>query len=138
MLKKDNAAPANNVHDVHTILGPESSFEGKLVFEGTVRIDGRFQGEIQTSDVLVIGQGAKIQATIKVGQIVVNGEIEGDIQAKSSVELNAPAKVVGNITTPELMIAKGVTFQGSCNMNNMQEKKILTSPPKPLTVLTGD
>ena len=138
MLKKDNAAPVTNVHDVHTILGPESSFEGKLVFEGTVRIDGKFKGEIQTSDVLVIGQGARIQATIEVGQIVVNGEIEGDIEAKSSVELNAPSKVVGNITTPELMIAKDVTFQGSCNMNNLKEKKILNSPPKPVAVLAAD
>ncbi|MEE2960089.1 MAG: polymer-forming cytoskeletal protein [Myxococcota bacterium] len=138
MLKKDTTAPATNVHDVHTILGPESSFEGKLVFDGTVRIDGKFKGEIQTSDVLVIGQSARIQATIKVGQIVVNGEIGGDIEAQSSVELNAPAKVVGNITTPELMIAKGVTFQGSCNMTNLKETKILSSPPKPVTALVAD
>ena len=55
VLKRDNSNPSTsgNIHDVHTILGPESSFEGKLVFEGTVRIDGTFKGEINTKDIPV-------------------------------------------------------------------------------------
>src|SRR2546422_3845737 len=80
-----------NLNDVHTILGPESGFEGKLVFDGTVRIDGRFKGEIQTDNVLVIGQGARVDAQINVGSIIINGEVTGDITAKHSVEIHAPA-----------------------------------------------
>ena len=121
VLKRDDNAgfsPDINVNDVHTILGPESSFEGKLVFDGTVRIDGRFKGEVQTENVLVVGQGARVDASIMVGSIVVNGEINGDITAKHSVEIHAPGKVRGNITTPQLMIAKGVLFDGSCKMED--------------------
>ena len=120
VLKKESN-PAVNIHDVHTVLGPESSFEGKLVFEGTVRIDGRFKGEITTKDILVIGQGARVEANITVGQIVINGEIIGDVHAKQSVELNKPARLRGNIYTPQLMIEKGVIFEGSCKMEDLDK-----------------
>ena len=105
-----------NIHDVHTILGPESSFEGKLAFDGTVRIDGRFEGEVHTDGSLVVGQGAKIKATLHVGHLVVHGDIEGDVTARHAIELHAPARVRGNLTTPELMIAKGVVFEGNSKM----------------------
>ena len=127
VLKRDDAANMSsdlNINDVHTILGPESAFEGKLVFDGTVRIDGRFKGEIKTDNVLVIGQGGRVEATINVGSIIINGEVQGDVTAKHSVEIHAPGKLRGNVTTPQLMIAKGVIFEGSCHMEeaSMQGK----------------
>ncbi len=121
VLKREELIPVSdvNVADVHTILGPESTFEGKLVFEGTVRIDGNFKGQIKTDNVLVIGQGARVEATIEVGSVVVNGEVIGDVLAKQLIEIHAPGKVRGNIVTPQLMIAKGVIFEGSCKMEGL-------------------
>lgn len=131
VLKRDTSnSSSGNIHDVHTILGPESSFEGKLVFEGTVRIDGTFSGEINTKDILVIGQSAKVHATIRVGQIVINGEVNGDVYAKQSVELNKPAKLRGNIHTPQLMIEKGVIFEGCCKMENLDKANKKQAPAK--------
>lgn len=119
VLKRDDAyAPDMNINDVHTILGPESSFEGKLVFDGTVRIDGRFKGEIQTNNVLVVGQGAQVEATLNVGSVIINGDVIGDVNAKNSVEIHAPGRLKGNLTTPQLMIAKGVVFDGTCRMQD--------------------
>lgn len=119
VLKRDEAYnPDLNINDVHTILGPESSFEGKLVFDGTVRIDGRFKGEIQTNNVLVVGQGAHVEATITVGSVIINGDVIGDVNAKQSVEIHAPGRLRGNLSTPQLMIAKGVTFDGTCRMQD--------------------
>ncbi|MEE8408026.1 MAG: polymer-forming cytoskeletal protein [Myxococcota bacterium] len=125
VLKRDDTKISSelNVNDVHTILGPESAFEGKLVFDGTVRIDGRFKGEIQTDNVLVVGQGARVDASIKVGSIVINGEVTGDITAKHSVEIHAPGKLRGDVNTPQLMIAKGVIFEGSCKMEDATSSK---------------
>lgn len=117
VAKREEVASSElNIHDVHTILGPESTFEGKLVFEGTVRIDGNFKGEVHTDGILVVGQTAKIEAQVFVGNIVINGEVVGDITAKHLVEIHAPATVRGNITTPQLMIAKGVVFEGTSKM----------------------
>ena len=117
VLKRDELPAAMGAHDVHTILGPAASFEGKLVFDGAVRVDGNFKGEIRTSDRLVVGEGARVEATIEVGTIVITGEVIGDVTAKQAVEIHKPGKLRGNITTPNLMIENGVVFEGSCKMD---------------------
>jgi cytoskeletal protein CcmA (bactofilin family) len=104
--------------ELNTLLGRGSEFEGKLMFEGTVRIDGKLSGEVLSNDILVIGEGAEVHAEIDVGTVIVEGRVEGNIRAKTSVELHAPAHVRGNITTPSLFIDKGVVFHGSCNMES--------------------
>ena len=116
--------------DVHTILGPESKFQGNLSFEGTVRIDGHFKGDVNTNDVLVVGPGAKVEAEIHVGSIVINGEVNGNIFAKNAVGIHAPAKVRGNISTPVLVIDRGVIFEGSCKMEALTDKATFSSTSK--------
>jgi cytoskeletal protein CcmA (bactofilin family) len=104
--------------EVTTLLGRGSEFEGKLSFEGTVRVDGKLSGEIFTDDVLIIGEGAEVNAEISVGAVIVEGVVRGNIHAKRSVELRAPARVRGNIATPSLSIDKGVIFDGQCQMES--------------------
>ena len=106
--------------EITTLLGRGSEFEGKLTFEGTVRIDGKLSGEIFSEDVLVVGEGAHVSAEIDVGVIIVEGNVTGNIRAKRAVELHAPARVKGNIETPSLYIDKGVTFEGFSKMENLQ------------------
>jgi cytoskeletal protein CcmA (bactofilin family) len=105
--------------EITTLLGRGSEFEGKLTFEGTVRIDGKLSGEIFSEDVLVVGEGANVSAEIDVGVIIVEGNVNGNIKAKRAVELHAPARVRGNIETPSLYIDKGVTFEGFSKMENI-------------------
>ena len=102
--------------EVTTLLGRGSEFEGKLSFEGTVRVDGKLSGEIFTDDVLIIGEGAEVSAEINVGAIIVEGTVHGNIHAKRSVEIRTPGRVRGNIATPSLQIEKGVIFDGQCQM----------------------
>ncbi|HVR03604.1 MAG TPA: polymer-forming cytoskeletal protein [Polyangia bacterium] len=102
--------------EVTTLLGRGSEFEGKLSFEGTVRVDGKLSGEIFTDDVLIIGEGAEVNAEISVGAIIIEGTVHGNIHAKRSVEIHTPARVRGNISTPSLAIDKGVMFDGQCQM----------------------
>lgn len=98
--------------EITTLLGRGASFEGKLTFEGTVRIDGRFRGEVFTDDVLVIGEGAIVEAEIDVGEIIIQGTVVGNIKAKRSIEIHAPGRVKGDLHTPSLQIDKGVIFEG--------------------------
>jgi cytoskeletal protein CcmA (bactofilin family) len=105
-----------NATQVNTLLGRGSEFEGKLTFEGTVRIDGKLSGEIFSDDVLIIGEGAEVRAEIDVGTVIVKGTLIGNIRAKQAVELHAPATMRGNISTPSLMIERGVIFEGQCSM----------------------
>lgn len=134
MLKREDmpAGAAAVGSDLNALLGRGSEFDGKLTFEGTVRIDGKFTGSIVTNDVLVVGEGAKIAAEIACGTIIVHGEINGNIKAKSAVELHHPAKVRGNIETPLLMIEKGVMFEGQTKMEGV-EKATPRPGPSPVT-----
>jgi cytoskeletal protein CcmA (bactofilin family) len=102
---------------VTTLLGKGSEFEGKLSFEGTVRVDGKLTGEIFTDDSLVVGEGAEVNAEVTVGSIVIQGTVRGNITAKRSVEIHSPGRVRGNINTPSLFIEKGVFFDGHCQMD---------------------
>src|SRR5947208_11576039 len=103
--------------DLNALLGKGSQFEGKLIFEGTVRIDGKFSGEIVSTDTLIIGEGAEVKATVKVGTLTCLGDYQGDATASKAIELKAPAKVRGNLTTASIVIERGVFFDGTCKMD---------------------
>ena len=107
------AREGTGLKELAALLGDGAEFAGKLLFEGRVRIDGKFKGEIASDDVLIVGSQAEVEAKIEVGSLIVlGGTVRGEIRAAKSVELHAPAKVYGNITTPQLMIDRGVLFQG--------------------------
>ena len=98
--------------EITTLLGRGATFEGKLTFEGTVRIDGKFKGEVFSDDTLVIGEGAQVEAQIDVGEVIIQGTVVGNITAKRSIEIHAPGRVKGDLHTPTLQIDKGVIFEG--------------------------
>jgi cytoskeletal protein CcmA (bactofilin family) len=125
MRKEDVAAQAAAiaVGQTHTILGPEAAFDGRLTFQGAVRIDGKFSGEIITEDVLVVGESAEVTAIVNVGSLILNGLIRGNVRAKKAVELHAPARLYGDIETPQLVIHSGVIFEGHCKMENLGKER---------------
>ena len=109
--------------ELTALLGEGASFDGKLIFEGRVRIDGAFQGVIASDGTLVVGDGAVIEADVSVGTLIVlGGTIRGDIRAKHGVELHAPAKIHGDITTPQLAIDRGVVFEGKSHVADPTNK----------------
>jgi cytoskeletal protein CcmA (bactofilin family) len=122
------------VGEINTLLGRGSEFEGKLTFEGTVRIDGKLSGEIFTDDVLVVGEGAEVSAEIDAGTIIIEGHVVGNVRAKRSVEIHAPGRVRGNILTPSLFIDKGVIFEGNCQMEAATSGHSAPVPPLPFAV----
>ncbi|MGZ3688016.1 MAG: bactofilin family protein [Bdellovibrionota bacterium] len=98
------------------VLDAGCEFEGKLCFQGTVRIGGIFRGEIFTPDTLIIGEGARVQAQIEAGTIIISGEVQGSLRAKHRVEIHRPAVFRGDILTPSLSVDEGVIFEGSSKM----------------------
>ena len=79
--------------ELNALLGRGSTFEGKLTFEGQVRIDGRFVGQVLTRDTLVVGEGGQVQADISAGTVIIAGHVEGTIVAAQLVQLGATARV---------------------------------------------
>ena len=102
---------------VNAILDKGAQFEGKLTFEGTVRIGGKFKGEIFTNDVLVISETAEVEAQIEAAVVIISGKVTGDIFARERVVMHPPAVLKGAVTTPSLRIDEGVVFEGATYMN---------------------
>jgi cytoskeletal protein CcmA (bactofilin family) len=119
VLKREEDHVVTRSGELNALLGKGSEFEGKLSFEGQVRIDGKFTGQINTKDTLVIGEGAKVSAEIVAGTVIVNGVVEGNIRATQLIELHQPARFKGNLETPSLSMDRGVIFEGSCKMESL-------------------
>jgi cytoskeletal protein CcmA (bactofilin family) len=111
-----NSTIADGAGDISAFVGKGVEFKGTITYSGTVRIDGRLDGEIHTDGVLLIGEEAIIQAKITAGTIVCKGKITGDVLAKDSIKLRAPAVMNGSVKTPVLSMEDGVLFNGGLEM----------------------
>lgn len=104
-----------------TVINEDASFEGKLIFEGNVVVNGRFKGEVISSGTLTVGRTGSIEGTIEIGTINILGEVKGNISAKQKIEINAPSVVRGDIAAPSLIIKEGAVFEGNCSMGATAE-----------------
>lgn len=116
MANRTKLTIPTGAHEVTGVLDKGSEFDGILSFEGAFRIGGIFRGKIYTDDVLIIGEGATVDAEIEVGTLILSGELKGSVKAKERVEIHYPAVFRGNIQTPSLMVADGVVFEGVSQM----------------------
>lgn len=99
-----------------TTLGKKTNFDGTLTFTNSLKIDGHFKGEIESTGLLVIETGAQVVADIRVRSIIIGGVVHGNITASEKLEMLPTGRVYGNIKTPRLKIADGVEFEGKCDM----------------------
>jgi len=106
--------------EINAFLGRNTEFEGKLSFSGTVRIDGRFKGEILSDGTLIVGDSAVLEADIQVPHLVVCGEVRGNLYASEKVEIHPPGKVFGNVQAPAVVMDEGVVFEGCCRMQDIK------------------
>jgi len=114
--------------EVEAFLGKNTSFEGKMGFEGMARLDGKFDGEIFSGDVLIIGETATVNAEVNVSTLLIDGMVSGNVSATGKVEIHSTGKLYGNINTPTLVIEEGGLFDGTCKM-----EKVIEAAPKKIT-----
>ena len=119
MLQKNEELP------IKAYLGSDALFKGTLSFEGTVRIDGKFEGTVNTKDTLVIGETGDMQAEVEVGTLVCKGKLKGDVVASQQIEMHAASKITGNVRTPALNIELGAVLDGHLNMTGKEQEKII-------------
>jgi len=109
---------------IKAYMGEDTVFNGSLSFEGTVRIDGKFEGQVNTDDTLIVGATGHVMADVQAGTVICMGRVEGTIVATKKVEIHANSRVVGNIESPALYIELGGILDGSCNMTGKETKII--------------
>jgi cytoskeletal protein CcmA (bactofilin family) len=96
------------------LIDMESDFKGDLIFKGSFRIEGSFKGTITSDALLVIGEKGKVEADVKVGQLVINGEIRGHLEASERIEIHNKGRVFGTVTSPRLMVEEGAFLEATC------------------------
>ncbi len=128
------SAPSN---DLNAFMGPGCIYEGKLTFEGRVRIDGRFTGEIFSTDTLEVGPQAEIEAEIDVSSVIIAGHVTGNINARGRCDLRAPGVIVGNICSPVVTMEEGVRFDGAMQMHHVLEEVVQARTQRAPGALSG-
>jgi len=107
--KKDERKPSS-------IIGREAEFKGALIDKESLRIDGKFEGEIQTEGSIIIGKDAVVQAKIKAKSVSIGGKVIGDIDCEERIELSSTGSLEGKVKASDLTIAEGGFFNGECKM----------------------
>ncbi len=111
--------------DTHleSVIGAETSFQGTLRSKGSIRIDGKIEGGISAEGV-ILGERGEVQGDISARTVVVGGKVTGNIHATESLELLTKCQVFGDLHAPQLLIAEGAIFEGSCLMASEKAKVI--------------
>jgi cytoskeletal protein CcmA (bactofilin family) len=113
-----------NENKVVTIIGPGTKVKGELSSQGTIRVEGVVEGQVQSTDTIVIQENGKVKADLIAGQVVISGEVHGNVYAQERLEITEHAKVFGDITSPRISIAEGVVFEGKCTMKSPTPKQM--------------
>ncbi|MHC4606395.1 MAG: bactofilin family protein [Planctomycetota bacterium] len=130
--------------EIGTVLGTDAKFKGELTFDGAMRLEGRFDGKINSKGKLFIGKNAQLTAETAVGSLTIEGKMKGNVTGSERVELTASAQVMGDIRAPRLIVAEGATFVGNVNVSpdalkagQTQTSQTAATTPKTTTETPG-
>ena len=107
---------------INSVIGPGSIFEGKFYIAGSLRIDGKFEGDLKTDEGISIAETGKVKTNISAKDVNVAGTLIGNIKAENEVRLEETGRMLGDITAPSLELSKGVVLKGSVTITGGQKK----------------
>lgn len=111
---------------LNSMLGQGCKVKGDIEINGTIRVDGDFEGSVQCPETLIIGKSGVVKAEVKVKNAIIGGKLVGNINASNKIELQTGSHVEGDIQTSRLVISEGVFFEGNCKMGTSA-----TTPSRP-------
>jgi len=109
--------------NIQTIIGQHASFKGELTFEGAVRIDGNFEGNIRSRNggTLIVSEVAVITGEVDVPNLVLHGSVNGNVRTTESLKMTATGKLRGDVEYHVISLSEGASINGRCN--RIEEKK---------------
>ena len=119
---------------IENVLGPTASYQGRLKTQGNVRVDGYFDGAIETSGNVIIGEAAKVTADIVANNVQVWGLVKGSISAVGRLEILPSGRVWGEIRVASLLIDEGGVFRGKSLMAGEEPEPFLLEGPQEATI----
>jgi cytoskeletal protein CcmA (bactofilin family) len=114
---------------LESFIGRNSHFKGDINTKGTLRVDGRVTGKVE-SDWLILGEKSLVKGDIVVGGVVVGGAVEGNIEAREIVEVKHKGQITGDVTARKLVVVEGGLIQGKVAMQKEDSKIVEFSNDK--------
>lgn len=108
---------------ITTVIGPDSSIKGTIDSQESIRIEGAFEGTINSQGEVLISEGAVINADIYGRRVIVAGEVKGTIEAINGLEITGTGRVYGNISGDRLVVDEGAVYKGNVNMDIITSKR---------------
>jgi cytoskeletal protein CcmA (bactofilin family) len=130
------AGPSPAGSKIETVIGPNCYMQGTIQSDGGIRIDGVFQGELETTGNLIIGESAKVVAEIEAHNVSVAGAVKGNISG-NKVEILETGRVWGDLTVNSLLLNEGAYLRGQTMMHAdieppmIEPPKSMQTPPPP-------
>jgi cytoskeletal protein CcmA (bactofilin family) len=112
---------------IETVVGPNAHFQGEIQSDGGVRIDGVFEGAVNITGNLVIGEGAKVIATLKANNISISGAVKGNIEG-NRVEILETGRVWGDLMVNTLLLNEGAYLRGQTMMEGDLQPPLIEAP----------
>jgi cytoskeletal protein CcmA (bactofilin family) len=143
-----NSAPAQSVHvsanttpKIETVIGPNCRLTGTLQSDGGIRIEGIFEGSLQTTGNLIVAESARVIAEIQAYNVTVSGQVKGNITA-NKVEVTETGKVWGDLNVNSMLLHEGAYLRGNTNMAGDVEPPAFEPPriaaPRPVAAIEGE
>lgn len=105
-------------------IGEGTTVEGKIVCEGSLRVDGKVKGEIEAKGIVTVGEKGVVESNVKAGEVQIMGMISGNVTSDRKVEIYSTGKLIGDVNTPKIAIEEGGVLEGKCNMGINKETLI--------------
>jgi len=102
---------------IDTLIGERSSFKGELGFDGVVRIDGTFEGNVRSAGdgTLIVSESARITGDVDVPKLILHGAINGNVRAREALQITATGRLTGDVEYKVMTLAEGAAINGRCN-----------------------
>ena len=107
---------------VTSVIGADCTVRGEVRCTGTIHVDGAVEGTVEAEDTIMIGQNAKVNASLRAKKIVIGGEVHGNVTAEDTLEIQSTGSLYGDIQASKLTMALGVIFQGSCVTGDAEQE----------------
>ncbi len=124
VLRERNPMATKSESLLNSLIGENSVFEGKFYIAGSLKIDGKFEGEVKTEEELIVGESGKVKTDIYAKRVTVAGTVIGNIDAEEEVKLLSSGKVLGNVTAPKVYIENGVMIKGEVKIHSGQKANL--------------
>ncbi|HUJ10467.1 MAG TPA: polymer-forming cytoskeletal protein [Verrucomicrobiae bacterium] len=128
----------DNNETPQSVISNDIEITGTIKGSGSLRIDGKLEGELHCGGDAIIGKSAQIKGNIVVTSVSIEGSINGNVTAKDRIEMKSTARVTGDIRAKRLSVEDGVTFIGRSEVNSSGSPISGVAPTLSETTESGD